>query len=185
MKKLIVLLLFVFPLTANAQVKGYCWSIKSPNGTSPDAVIGPYVDRTVNGTLYTGQAQGRDMLGSAQNAHGWSCHLGWTAAGCAIIKNKDGTNVLGFGYPIDYSNPPVPKLVSDDVFACTGQAFKDPNFVFPLFKADGSVVVKQCSQLGQAIALHKLNPKNKIGHYFNTKCPGAPCFTSNVSTACN
>lgn len=182
-----VLLLLAVPMSGNAQQQGYCWSIKPPGGVGPDAVIGPYVDQVIGGKLYTGQAMGRDMLGSAQNAHGWSCHLGWTAAGCAPLKNKNGVLVLGFGYPVDYPNPPNPKLVSDDVYQCpvTAPVPASPVWVLPFFHADGSVSVEKCSDLPKIIKLHKLNPKNRIGHYANLKCPGAPCITSNVSTACN
>lgn len=181
-------LLLSVPMSGYAQQQGWYWSIKPPSGVGPAAEIGPYTDQAIGGQLYTGKAMCADMLGSAQNAHGFSCHQGWTAAGCAPLKNKDGTLVLGFGYPIDYGPvPPNPMLVSDQCYQApiVGPVVTQPVWVVPFFHADGSVSVEKCSSLPKIVKLHRLNPKNKIGHYHNGQCPGAPCITSNVSTACN
>ena len=182
---LALLAILAVPMSGYAAPLGWYWSIKAPNGSAP-AVFGPYTDQTIGGQSYTGLEMCRDMLGSAQNAHGWSCHLGWTQAGCAIVKDAKGAQVLGFGYPIDYGPiPPNPKLVSDDCYQAPIAGGLVPGWYLPFFHADGSVTAEKCSSLGHIIQLHKLNPKNKIGHYTNLKCPNAPCITSNVSTACN
>lgn len=178
-----ILLLLAAPMSGNAQQQGWYWSIRPPGFVGGPAEIGPYTDKTIKGVPYSGLAMCRDMLGSAQNAHGFSCHLGWTAAGCAIVKDAKGVPILGFGYPLGYVG--TPDLVSSDCYQAPIAGGLEPGWYLPWFTADGAVTVKKCAALPALIRLHKANPKNKIGHYTNLKCPGAPCITSNVSTACN
>lgn len=174
-----ILLLLAVPMSGNAQQQGWYWSIKPPSGGGPVAAIGPYTDQTIKGVSYSGLAMCRDMLGSAQNAHPWACHI----TGPNPPANCKPLPQLGYGYPLGYVG--TPDLVSSDCYQAPIAGGLAPGWYFPFFKADGSVEVKKCSDLKIAIAAHKLNPKNKIGHYANAKCPGAPCITSNVSTACN
>lgn len=151
--------------------QGWYWSIKAPNGTAP-AVIGPYMKLVAC----------RDMLGSAQRAHPFACHI----TGPNPPANCRDLPKLGFGYPTGYGPvPPNTMLPSSDCYQAPIAGGLTPGWYFPHFTPDGGVKVEKCSDLKKVIALRKKNKRNRIGYYFNRKCPGAPCITSNVSTACN
>lgn len=174
-----ILLLLAVPMSGNAQQQGWYWSIKPPGGVGPAAAIGPYTDQTIKGVPYSGLAMCRDMLGSAQNAHPWACHI----TGPNPPANCKPLAQLGYGYPLDYAGGAA--LVSSDCYQAPIAGGLVPGWYLPWFTVDGAVTVKKCTALPALIKLHKANPKNRIGHYTNLKCPGAPCITSNVSTACN
>lgn len=176
MRTLAVLLFVIgIPISGFCQTaspQGWYWSIKAPNGTGAPAALGPY--RTL--------AMCRDMLGSAQRAHPFACHI----TGPNPPANCRDLPKLGFGYPTGYGQvPPNPMLPSSDCYQAPVADGLAPGWYFPHFTPDGGVVVEKCQDLKKVIALRKKNKKNRIGYYFNRKCPGAPCITSNVSTACN
>lgn len=157
--------------------QGWYWSIKPPGFVGPPAEFGPY--RSL--------AACRDTLGSAQNAHPFACHITGPnpPANCRILK-KNNKAILGFGYPTAYGPiPPGRVLPSLDCYEAPVAGGLAPGWYFPHFTPDGGVKVEKCSNLKKVIALRKKNKYHRIGYYFNRKCPGAPCITSNVSTACN
>lgn len=148
------------------------WTATPPaNGASP-IFIGPY------GTLMGC----RDMLGSALYSHPFACHLTGPhpPANCRITGN-------GFAYPKNYPYP-----VPSDMYIPSVDCIEsdDPSlrlrrgWYFLYYTVNGGGVAV-CREYRKYRELAEMTPGMEVGNYSEMHCPGAPCFSVGMDTACN
>ncbi len=143
--------------------------------------IGPYPNRSWCS----------DMWGSAEWEHPWSCHLDGGPECNDILGN-------GFlfpeGYPFPWNRHPHLYIEAID---CTWQKVKGNPFnatgwgfvYYSLMNGPEFIHTTSASKCASLYRIYagkaKLTPGDEIGHYRNSRCPGAPCWTANIDTACN
>ncbi|MBE3604119.1 hypothetical protein IMX07_10840 [bacterium] len=162
------------PLTTLAPERWY-WGAYSPDRTK-EIWVGPY------GSL----ANCRDMLGSATYAHPFACHVDGPnpPSNCRIIGN-------GFAYPAHWGFP-VPAdrmMVSYDCVKLprAGANARRWGWYFLSGANSSDVELKMCVDGNYRKALKAARAKGStawIAHYSDWRCPGWPCFSVGVDTAC-
>lgn len=149
------------------------WGVRAPNApdvASSYVLVGPYASNS----------DCADMLGSAIYYHPFSCHLG--SGDCRILGN-------GFIHPQDLPYRIPSDSIWNGIYQLCQQIANGPrysNSVFVFYSNNFSnISVESCDQYADALDLAKTVVGDAIGFYFNSDCPGAPCFTTTTDTACN
>jgi hypothetical protein len=147
--------------------------IQPPPGDGEVFYVGPYET----------QAQCQDTFGSAIFSHPIKCHETGLPADCVNTGN-------GFAYPASWPYPVPAPLTLTRSQLCVKQpvtALNNRSGLFFLFYGpNGASGVKACSAYAADRALaDKAGSKYLIGNYANMQCPGAPCFTIPVDSACD
>lgn len=163
----------ISPLTTLAPEAWY-WGAYSPDRTKR-IWVGPY-----------GSLLGcRDMLGSATYAHPYACHVAGPhpPSNCKIIGN-------GFAYPAHWGFP-VPAdrmMVSHDCTRLPRGPYTNRRGWYFLSGTAPSDVQLQACRAGHYRRARKASAiagsDAWIARYSDLACPGAPCFSVGIDTAC-
>jgi hypothetical protein len=147
--------------------------IQPPRGDGEVFYVGPYEN----------QEKCQDTFGSAIFSHPIKCHETGLPADCANIGN-------GFAYPANWPYPVPAALTLTPSQLCVklpDTALNNRSGLFFLFYGpNGASGVKACGEYAADRALaDKAGSGYLIGNYANMQCPGAPCFTIPVDSACD
>lgn len=159
------------PAHARPSAQSWYWILHPIASSAPDLYIGPYPSLAIC----------RDMLGSAIYSHPFACHMGSHSPGaCAITGN-------GFAYPTNYPFP-VPADLQLTAPDCVPAAPTPPlrrGWYF-VYQTPNGAGIAACSQYRHFAAFSQTTPGLDLGHYADSRCSGAPCFSvGGKSTACN
>lgn len=148
------------------------WPVTPPAAGAETIYVGPYPNRW----------DCQDMFGSAIYAHPWACHLGLKPASiaCRIIGN-------GFAYPADYPFPAPPGeyIISQDCVENDDPALRLKRGWYFLYYTVNGGGVAACKDYARFKELSTITPGMDLGDYRDQRCPGAPCFSVGMDSACN